>query len=552
LTAPTLDPLEEIMSLPPGSRLPALAQTLWYVARPNQFLETNARRHGDTFTIRTVGFGVEVCVSRPEAIKEIFTGDPEIFRAGEANTVLRPIVGSSSVLLLDSAAHMRQRRLMLPAFHGERMSAYTKIMVEETERAVARWPFGEAIALRSVFQRVTLAIILRAVFGADDADEQKALAEALREMLDFGATPLGALPTLIPALRQDLGRYSPWGAVLRRRDKADALIYALIARRRASGCDGRTDVLSMMMSAKDEHGQPMTDSELRDELITLLIAGHETTATTLCWLFEELLPRGDVMAEVDHELRAVTGGEPLGAADVPKLKVLESVIKEAMRLHPVVPVVARRLKAPARIAGYDLPAGITVVPAIHLTHRLPDIYPDPLRFKFDRFIDKKVDPYAWLPFGGGVRRCLGMAFALQELKVVLGTVFASRHLRLASPKRVRTVLRGITHAPSGATSVVAEPRSVPAALRGPRTGGPFGMSDPPAAGSSERAAKGERRAVEHVELPKVGAEGASVLRRVASDDRVDHAGSVLAAKIQAKPAPARQEPEAEAERSVSV
>jgi cytochrome P450 len=444
------------MSLPPGPRIPALVQTLWYVTRPNEFFEWLGRTYGEAFTIRTIAFGTEVCVSRPEAIKQVFTGDPEMLRAGEANAVLRPVVGPSSVLLLDGAAHMRQRRLMLPPFHGERMSAYTSIMVDATERALERADRGDAFALRPIAQRITLDIILRAVFGVEDAAEQRALGDALRALLDRGASPVAGILNLVPALQRDLGRLTPWAGFMRARRDADDLLYAQIARRRAAPAGNGADVLSLLLQARDEQGQPMTDAELRDELTTLLTAGHETTATTLCWLFEEILAHREVLDAIDAELADVTGGGALEAAHVPRLRVLDAAIKETMRLHPVIPAVGRKLKAPTRIAGWDLPAGVMVVPAIHLTHRLPDLYPEPSRFRIERFLDKKPDPYAWLPFGGGVRRCVGMAFALHELKVVTATVLTRRRVRLAGRPRPRTVLRGITHAPAGATSVIVQ------------------------------------------------------------------------------------------------
>jgi cytochrome P450 len=360
------------------------------------------------------------------------------------------------VLLLDGAEHMRHRRLMLPPFHGERMNAYTAIMIDATERAFEGRSRGDAVALRPVAQRITLDIILRAVFGVDDAAEQRALGDALRALLDKGASPVGSFLNMIPALQRDFGPFTPWAAFQRTRREADDLLYALIARRRAAPPTHGDDVLSMLLEARDEQGQPMTDAELRDELTTLLVAGHETTATTLCWLFEEILGRRDVLAAVDAELGEVTGGAPLDVSHVARLPLLDSAIKETMRLHPVIPAVGRRLKAPMTIAGWELPAGVLVVPAIHLTHRLPDIYPEPERFRVDRFLDKKPDPYAWLPFGGGIRRCIGMAFALQELKVVTATVLARRSVRLRNRLRPRTVLRGITHAPAGGTHVVLQ------------------------------------------------------------------------------------------------
>ena len=343
---------------------------------------------------------------------------------------------------------------MLPPFHGERMSAYTAIMVDATERALRGYRRGDAMPMRPIAQRITLDVILRAVFGVEDEAGQRELGDALRDLLDLGASPLASVFNMIPWLQRDLGRLTPWAAFERRREAADALIYAQIARRRETASAERTDVLSMLLQARDEDGQPMTDVELRDELMTLLTAGHETTATTLCWFFEEVLARPDVLRAIDGELTEVAAGKALEAAHVPKLRVLDAAIKETMRLHPVIPAVGRRLKAPTTIAGWELPAGVMVVPAIHLTHRLPDVYPEPDRFKLDRFLDKKPDPYAWLPFGGGVRRCVGMAFAMHELKVVSATILRERELRLAKPRPARTALRGITHAPAGTTQIV--------------------------------------------------------------------------------------------------
>jgi len=444
------------MAIPPGPRIPAVAQTIWYVTRPNEYFEWLGRRYGDTFSIRTLAFGTEVLFARPEAIKEIFTGDPDTLRAGEANAIFRPVLGSSSVLLLDGAPHLRQRRLLMPPFHGERMSAYTAIMAQATERALRPFGRGHALPLRAVAQRITLEVILRAVFGVEDERGQRELGDALRALLDLGTSPVASVFNMVPWLQRDLGRLTPWAAFERQRKQADGLIYAQIERRRAAGAAGRHDVLSMLLLARDEDGQPMTDVELRDELMTLLTAGHETTATTLCWLFEEVLARPDVLRSLDTELREVTGGASLEASHVPKLRVLDAVIKETMRLHPVIPAVGRRLKAPTTIGGWELPPGVLVVPAIHLTHRLPDLYPEPERFRLERFLDKKVDPYAWLPFGGGTRRCIGMAFAQHELKVVTVTMLRQRELSLAKRRPARTALRGITHAPAGETRVVVQ------------------------------------------------------------------------------------------------
>jgi cytochrome P450 family 135 len=423
-----------VPALPPGPRRPATLQTFAWVARPLPFLETCRRRYGDWFTVRLARVGTFVFVAAPAAIKEIFTGDAELLRAGQANAPLAPVVGPRSVLLLDGAEHLRQRRLMLPPFHGERMARYGELMAEITEAELDRWSLREPFALRPRTQAITLEIILRVVFGVRDAARLEALRAALVALLAQSTSPA----TMLPWLRRDLGPLSPWRRFLRLRARVDALIYDEIAHRREDAeLEERDDILSLLLQARDGDGETLTDRELRDELVTLLVAGHETTATALAWAFERLLRHPEALERLTAEAR---DGEEEGA-------YAEAVVQETLRLRPPLPAVGRMLTEPAQIAGRSLPAGVRLAPSIYLVHRRADLYPEPGAFRPERFLANPPETYGWLPFGGGVRRCLGASFATFEMKIVLRTILARARLEAddARPEPVRR--RAIVLAP---------------------------------------------------------------------------------------------------------
>jgi cytochrome P450 len=439
--------------LPPGPVLPRALQTAVWIARPLDFLEFCARRYGDTFTLRWTGVGDVVVISTPQAIKQVFTGDPHVLHAGEGNAILGPMVGRNSLLLLDREAHLRQRKLLLPPFHGERMQAYTAVMEQVTRARLGAWPLHSPFAIQASMRDITLEVIVRTVFGIDEAGAMRRMSELLGELLDRAAHPLWLIPTFLGI---DLYRVAPGTKVARGKRAVDAALYAEIARRRQALKDGAapaSDVLTMMLEARDEDGQPMSDVEVRDELMTLLLAGHETSATALAWAFERILGHPEVLERVLGEL------EQPGFAE---LEYLDAAIKEVLRLRPILHFVMRRTKAPFEVAGYQLPAGVRVAPCIYLVQRRPELYPEPLAFRPERFLGRKIDPYAWLPFGGGPRRCLGIAFALHEMRVVLATVLRSMRLRLCEPRPVTIARRGITLAPKGGTRVVALERRTPA------------------------------------------------------------------------------------------
>jgi cytochrome P450 len=416
------------MTLPPGPRLPVAAQTLGWVARPGPWLERLRDRYGDAFTLKLAHEGTWVMLSDPEAIKQVFTGDPALLHAGEANAILRPMLGPRSVLLLDGRAHMSQRKLMLPAFHGERMAAYAGLITEAAEREVASWPTGTTVAVRPRMQALTLDIVMRAIFGSRD----QRLKDALGRMLDWSMDPRKMLRVVVsgPDRIERTGFFDP---TMR---PVEEQLRAQIRRRRADPGD---DVLSLLVQARHDDGEPMSDEEIRDELLTLLVAGHETTATALSWALERL-------ARHPAAWERLREGED---------DYLDAVIKETLRLRPVLPIVLRRLQQPMEIGGWDLPAGVSVAPCIHLVHRRPDVYPEPHAFRPERFLERPAGTYTWIPFGGGVRRCLGASFALLEMKLVLRAVAAGvERLAPDRPESEPVSRRSITLVPGREGRVV--------------------------------------------------------------------------------------------------
>jgi cytochrome P450 len=413
-----------------------------------------AERFGETFTLRLPQSPPIVLFSDPEAIKAIFTGDEEDLRAGEANFRLEPILGRHSLLILDGREHLRERRMLQPPFHGDRMLAYGPVMRDIAAGAVARWPHGRPFPLHPEMQGVTLDVILRTVFGLDEGARKRELRSALIDLLALGSNG----QTLLAAQQSNGTR----GVVVARfydaRDSVDRLLYAEIAARRRADVSGRGDILSLLVQARYEDGEPLEDRALRDELMTMLLAGHETTATALAWAVSHVLGDRAVHARLLDELRAA-GPAPLDPQRTVKLEYLDAVCRETLRLTPIVPLVGRRLTRAMSIGGVDLPAGVVASPCIYLAHRRAARWPEPERFRPERFLESRPTPYEFLPFGGGVRRCLGMAFALVEMKIVLAEVFSRAELRAAPGYQVRVVRRSVTLAPSEGMPVVAERRA---------------------------------------------------------------------------------------------
>ena len=440
-------------SLPPGPRLPRLFQTLNWVRRPIPIMRKYAREYGECFTLRWINSPPVVFFSDPVAIKQIFTASPERALAGRANVVLKPMLGENSVLLLDGARHKRERKLLMPPFHGERMRLYGEIMREAADRSIDNWPEEQPFPIHERMQAITLDIILRAVFGVDEG----ALLQKLRSLLIEFLRLVGSSPLLlIRRLQVNLGPLTSWQRISQLGHAIDTALYEQIAQRKAAAQNGRTDIMAMLIEARDEDGQPMSAQELRDEMITMLLAGHETTATSLSWVVHRLLQNPDVLEKVRAELQRVVGGGPIQAEHMSELAYLDATIKETARLNPIVPVVARYLEQPTRIGAYEIPAGCVAAPCIYLTHRRPELWPEPETFNPDRFVGKRVDPYTFFPFGGGVRHCLGAAFAAYEMKIVLAQMLSRVSLRPVPGYTARVVRRSITFAPSEGLPVIRE------------------------------------------------------------------------------------------------
>lgn len=419
------------MALPPGPRTPAAFNTIRFALRPVETLHGWRRRYGDVFTVPLLVFGTGVYVADPAAIRELFTGDQSDLHAGEANAPLSGVLGEHSVLVLDGAEHMRQRRLLLPPFKGAAIAEMRPMIREITEAEIDRWATGAAFSMRERMRALTFEVICRTVFGVYEPARVERLRRAMLRVIDTQV--LFFAP---PALRRDLGRFSPGGWLAQRMQAADTLLYEEIERRRREpDLDQRTDVLSLLLRARDEEGRPMSDVELRDELMTMLAAGHETTSTGLAFAFDLLLHNPRVLERLRAELESGDDG------------YLDAVVSETLRLRPVIDATERTLKAPRTVAGWQLPAGIRVYPGILLVHHRPDLYPRPQEFRPERFLDEGAESYAWLPFGGGIRRCIGAALAQAEMAEVLRVTLARVELAAVRPEPDPVALKGITLAP---------------------------------------------------------------------------------------------------------
>ncbi len=423
--------------------------------RPAASLERLRQRYGKRFTVQLPFQPPFVILSDPDEIRELFTAPPDAIHPGEGARILEPIVGPNSVILLDEQLHLEQRKLMLPAFHGERMQRLTGLMAELAERELETWPRDERVALHPRLQRLTLEIILRAVFGLEQGPRLDRLRELLTGILGFAESPLSVIPAahrftpLIPALRR-LDRLSR---------QADQLIAEVIDERRSAGeTEDRGDVLAMLLAARHEDGTPMTPQELRDELMTALVAGHETTASQLAWGFERLAREPEVCSRLTAELDA-------GDSD----EYLTATVHEILRLKPVLPNAEPRLtKRPVEIGGFPYPAGVALLASAYLVHHDPAIYPDPKAFRPERFVGTQPGTYTWIPFGGGRRRCLGASFALVEMKIVLRTVLSHCELAPGTDRPEPTGRRSITFSPKHGATVVLRDRMAAAQREQPR------------------------------------------------------------------------------------
>lgn len=458
MTQPSGSP---VAGLPPGPSSPAFVQTYRYARNPLPLLDECARRFGDIFTLRLIGTGPWVLLCSPSLLKTMFTAPPDALHAGEANaSVFGPLAGGGSVFMMDESRHLARRRLLLPQFHGDRMQVYFEQIRDIAAEAVASWRPGMAIALHPQTQQMTLQAIIRAVFGIhadrDDA-EDRALVRALTALANDA---VGSALLLVPPVQLDLGPWSPWGRVVRVIRRSDIAIRREIARRRSvPDASGRHDILSLLLQASYDDGSQLTDDDVRDELVVMLMAGHETTGTALAWAFERILSVPEVEQRLRAELAAVVGSATLSAAHLPRLEYLDATVKESLRSRPIMPAGgARFVQRPFDIGGYVVPPGTTLINCMYLLHRRPDLYPEPDTFRPERFLGRRViDAYEWTPFGGGIRRCLGMAFALFEMKTVIATVLSRARLRIENP-HAGLVRRGFFLTPEAGPRVTLHDR----------------------------------------------------------------------------------------------
>ena len=416
-----------------------MLQTWLGVARPVEARLAMRRRYGPIFRTRDAIAGPMIHVADRALIEQMFKWKPAQYRVAEPRRIMEPVTGPESILLLDGSRHMRMRKLMLPPFHGEAIARFADLIAQVTEREIDGWRAGQTIRTRAVAQTITLEVIIRAVFGVTDPGR----IEELKRLLPG----LSSANPFLLLMQKDLGPRSPWGRFLARRDRVDVMLYEEIERqRREPGRDGRDDMLTLLLSVHDEDGNPLTDRELRDELITLLLAGHETTATSIGWAFERLLRTPHALARLTEEADRGEPGE-----------YMEAVIKETLRVRPVITEVFRAPAERTELGGYVIEPGTQLAASISLVQWDPELYPpDPHEFRPERFLDGAPEPYTWIPFGGGVRRCLGAAFAQLEMRVALATILRRARLRPSRSRDERARFRGITLVPGRGGEAVVE------------------------------------------------------------------------------------------------
>ena len=430
-----------------------LRQLINFIARPYDFLDDCAKSYGDTFTMKLMGFPHWVILSDPQAIAEIFATDAKQFDAGKSNEYLKPVTGSHSLLLLDGERHKRERKMLMPPFHGEKVKSYGKIICQVTEQVGSTWQPQQPFLASKGMQKITLEVILHTVFGLSEGERYRQIKPLLANLLDLTGSPLSSSLLFFPVLQQDWGAWSPWGKFVRQRQQVYDLLQAEIDQRRSQPEIKGNDVLSLMLLARDEDGQPMTDIELQDELMTMLFAGHETTATTLTWALYWIHKLPNVQEKLLQELDSQGNDtEPLSLASLP---YLTAVCNESLRIYPVLPIVfPRSSRISIEIAGQQFPPGTCLVPCIYLVHHREDIYPEAKQFKPERFLERQFSPAEFIPFGGGNRRCLGYALAMLEMKIILATIMSKYELTLANKKPEKPRRRGFALAPAHGVKMI--------------------------------------------------------------------------------------------------
>ncbi len=450
--------LPSSFSLPPGPTSPSWWQLIRFAHDPLGLLDEGHRLYGDAFMLNVGGYGRFVMLSDPETVREVFRGDPEVLHSGEANDILSATVGRSSVLVLDGSLHARQRRVLVPPLKGERMRAFFNAMRLETIEAVRAWPIGKPLAALPTMRRITLRVILRTGLGLSPGAEMDDFERKIETLLANGRQRHAlVLMRLFPIRRLSQSRWFPLFRQLNRLN--DSLFAFIAARRRDEKPPDHETVLDDLLRATHDDGTPLDDQEVRDAIITILLAGHDTTALALAWALVEIAPRPEVIERLVEELRHVTGGSPPEAEQLSALEFLDGVIRESLRLRPVVPFVVRLTKRSIAVGGRDYPAGVVLCPCSYLVQRREDLYPDPQHFRPERFLERKFGPHEWFPFGGSNRICLGMPFALYEMKVVLATLFSQVRLTRPAGMQSRARRYGLVLGPDDGAQVIVQERT---------------------------------------------------------------------------------------------
>lgn len=436
------------MKFPDGPKTPALLQSINIIVNPLNYLEDCAKRYGDMFTIRFLNYPPTVFVSHPQAMKTIFTAKPQTFNTGEAMKELpTAFSGENALPLLDGNLHKRRKQMLMPAFHGERMRAYSKLICDITKQQMTQWKKGEQLHVQGSMQDISLQFIIRAIFGVNEEARFQELKQTFISLLNLMSSPLTSIVLYFHALQQDWGPWSLWGRFVRLRQQVDEIIYAEIKRRQDNPALLGEDILSLMMKARDEQGEPMKDVELRDDLIILLLGGHETTSMSITWALYWIhrLPQvyDKLMAELD------TLGDNPDSSAITKLPYLNAVCHETLRIYPPTILGAYRIaQEPIEIMGYHFEPGTYILPCIYLTHRQEDLYPEPSHFRPERFLDRQFSVYEFVAFGGGSRRCIGYALSLFEMKLILATILTNLKLALPDNRVIKPVRSAFTVAPS--------------------------------------------------------------------------------------------------------
>ncbi|GFE71012.1 cytochrome P450 [Chroococcus sp. FPU101] len=437
-----------------GPKTLPLFQLIQWILDPIGYMEQTAKDFPDIFISNGLSTERFVFVHHPEAIQQILTNDRKQFSApGEANRIIQPLVGDYSVMMLSGDRHKKRRQLLLPPFHGERMRSYADSILKITQKIMDSLPQNQVFIARDEMQSISLQVIIETVFGLHEGERYQELKNLLTSMLDIFRMSSMAAILFFPSLQKDYGPWSPWGKYMRTQHTIDSLLYAEIAERRENPNSNRTDILSLLMSARDEGGQPMSDQELRDELITLLFAGHETTATAMSWALYWTHHHPEIKEKILQELATLrTNPNPI---DIARLPYLTAVCNETLRIYPVGMLTFPRIvEEPVEVMGYHLEPGVAVAGCIYLTHHRPDLYPDSKQFKPERFEQRQFTPYEFMPFGGGARRCIGEALAMFEMKLVIATILSRYELALADQKPEYPRRRGVTLAPSKGVKMI--------------------------------------------------------------------------------------------------